>query len=75
MSSRAPPGQVRAVGPPVGPWFGTGPDRGIALVFVVAGIIGLLVTGLALLSRPYRRLSAVYAAGSTDPVPDPISAG
>ena len=24
----------------IGPWFGTGPDRGIALVFVVAGIIG-----------------------------------
>ena len=45
----------------IGPWFGTGADRGIALVFVVAGIIGLLVTGLALLSRPYRRLSAVYA--------------
>ena len=46
----------------IGPWFGTGADRGIALVFVVAGIIGLLVTGLALLSRPYRRLSAAYAA-------------
>jgi MFS transporter, DHA3 family, multidrug efflux protein len=55
----------------LGPWFGTGPDRGIALVFVVAGIIGLLVTGLALLSRPYRRLSAVYAEGSAEPVPDP----
>ena len=52
----------------LGPWFGTGPDRGIALVFVVAGIIGLLVTGLALLSRPYRRLSAVYAEGSTQAV-------
>ena len=37
----------------IGPWFGTGADRGIALVFVVAGLIGLLVTGLALLSRPY----------------------
>jgi MFS transporter, DHA3 family, multidrug efflux protein len=48
----------------IGPWFGTGADRGIALVFVVAGIIGLLVTGLALLSRPYRRLSAAYAAPS-----------
>ena len=45
----------------IGPWFGTGADRGIALVFVVAGLIGLLVTGLALLSRPYRRLSAAYA--------------
>ena len=29
----------------IGPWFGTGADRGIALVFVVAGLIGLLVTG------------------------------
>ena len=52
----------------IGPWFGTGADRGIALVFVVAGIIGLLVTGLALLSRPYRRLSAAYpdSHGSSD---------
>ena len=57
----------------LGPWFGTGPDRGIALVFVVAGIVGLLVTGLALLSRPYRRLSAVYAEGSAEPVPDPAT--
>jgi len=48
----------------IGPWFGTGPDRGIALVFVVAGLVGLLITGLALLSRPYRRLSAAYAANS-----------
>ena len=53
------------------PWFGTGADRGLALVFVVAGIIGLLVTGLALLSRPYRRLSAAYAEGASEPVPDP----
>jgi DHA3 family multidrug efflux protein-like MFS transporter len=51
----------------IGPWFGTGADRGIALVFVGAGIVGLLVTGLALLSRPYRRLSAAYAAGSPEP--------
>ena len=47
----------------IGPWFGTGADRGIALVFVVAGIIGLLITGLALASRPYRNLSAAYAVG------------
>ena len=50
----------------IGPWFGTGADRGIALVFVVAGLIGLLVTGLALLSRPYRRLSAAYQSSSSD---------
>ena len=48
----------------IGPWFGTGADRGIALVFVVTGILGLLVTGMALLSRPYRNLSAAYAAHS-----------
>jgi len=51
----------------IGPWFGTGPDRGIALVFVVTGIIGILVTGLALVSRPYRRLSAAYASGAALP--------
>jgi DHA3 family multidrug efflux protein-like MFS transporter len=45
----------------VGAWFGTGPDRGMALVFIVAGVIGLVVTVLALMSAPYRRLSARYA--------------
>jgi MFS transporter, DHA3 family, multidrug efflux protein len=44
----------------IGGWFGTGPDRGLALVFVVTALIGLLVTVLALVSRPYRRLSAAY---------------
>ncbi|WP_336921517.1 MFS transporter [Aquipuribacter sp. SD81] len=48
----------------VGGWFGTGADRGIALVFVVSGLLGLLLTTAALLSRPYRRLSAAYAAGA-----------
>ena len=28
----------------IGSWFGTGPDRGMALIFIVAGIIGLAVT-------------------------------
>ena len=52
----------------IGGWFGTGPDRGIALVFTVAGLIGVLVTILALNSRPYKRLSAFYAGApdSTD---------
>jgi len=45
----------------IGGWFGTGPDRGIALVFVLTGIIGLCVTALALRSRPYRELSGQYA--------------
>jgi DHA3 family multidrug efflux protein-like MFS transporter len=46
----------------IGGWFGTGPDRGIALVFVLTGIIGLCVTALALCSRPYRELSDQYAS-------------
>ena len=48
----------------IGSWFGTGADRGIALVFVLAGLVGLAGTLLALASRPYRALSAaVDAAG------------
>jgi MFS transporter, DHA3 family, multidrug efflux protein len=46
----------------IGGWFGTGPDRGIALVFVLTGVIGLAITIIALGSRPYRQLSARYAA-------------
>ena len=46
----------------IGGWFGTGPDRGIALVFVLTGIIGLCVTALALRSQPYRELSGQYAS-------------
>lgn len=45
----------------LGGWFGTGPDRGMALVFAVAGLIGLVVTVIAFNSSQYRRLSAVYA--------------
>ncbi len=42
----------------LGRWFGTGPERGIALMFTLAGLIGVVVTTLALLSRSYRRLTA-----------------
>ena len=48
----------------IGSWFGTGAERGIALVFVLTGVIGLIVTVLALNSRFYRRLSARYAESS-----------
>ena len=51
----------------IGGWFGTGPDRGIALVFTVAGSIGDLVATAALRSRPYRLLSARYL--NEDPAP------
>ena len=55
----------------IGSWFGTGQARGIALVFVVTGAIGLVVVGLAFLTPAYRRLSAAYA---TSPAPDPAPA-
>ncbi|MFD2649602.1 MFS transporter [Devosia albogilva] len=50
----------------IGDWFGTGPDRGIALVFTVAGLLGLMVTILAFNSRYYRELSAAYAGAPDD---------
>ncbi|MCW5838522.1 MAG: MFS transporter [Anaerolineales bacterium] len=48
----------------IGSWFGTGPARGMALVFTVAGVIGCIVTLLAMRSRPYQLLAARYAKGS-----------
>ena len=47
----------------IGGWFGTGPARGIALVFTIAGLLGVLATVLALNSPYYRSLSAAYAGG------------
>ncbi|WP_345404983.1 hypothetical protein [Nonomuraea salmonea] len=41
----------------IGDWFGTGTDRGLALIFMAVGVIGLIATAVALRSRPYRRLS------------------
>jgi DHA3 family multidrug efflux protein-like MFS transporter len=46
----------------IGDWFGTGPDRGIALVFTLAGLVGLIATLFAMRSRHYRNLSAKYLA-------------
>ena len=58
----------------IGSWFGTGADRGIALVFVLTGVIGLIVTLLALRSRFYRRLSARYAESSQSLPAEPATA-
>jgi DHA3 family multidrug efflux protein-like MFS transporter len=44
----------------IGDWFGTGPERGIALVFVIMGIAGLALTAFALTTKHYRKLSARY---------------
>jgi DHA3 family multidrug efflux protein-like MFS transporter len=45
----------------VGDWFGRGPDRGIALVFTLAGMVGVAVTLLAFNSKYYRQLVATYS--------------
>ncbi len=50
----------------IGGWFGTGPARGIALVFTLAGMLGVVVTILAFRSRYYRQLSAAYANAPDD---------
>jgi MFS transporter, DHA3 family, multidrug efflux protein len=42
----------------IGSWFGTGPERGIAVMFTIAGLVGVVVTIAALRSPSYRRLSA-----------------
>ena len=42
----------------IGSWFGTGADRGLALMFTIAGLIGVAVTVAAWRSGSYRRLAA-----------------
>ena len=44
----------------IGWWFGIGTDRGIALLFTVAGMVGLTVTLFAIRSNSYRLLSQHY---------------
>ena len=46
--------------PLLGGWFGTGTDRGLALLFTLAGVSGLLVTLLAMRTPAYRALSTRY---------------
>jgi len=48
----------------IGDWYGRGSERGIALVFTITGLLGVLVTFAALRSKSYRLISAAYAAGS-----------
>jgi DHA3 family multidrug efflux protein-like MFS transporter len=49
----------------IGAWYGTGADRGMALLFSLTGIIGLLMTLLALRSRAFTTLSGQYAQRAT----------
>lgn len=51
----------------LGPWFGTGPDRGLGLLFVAVGCLGLAVTVAAMRTRAYRALGAYDTAGAAGP--------
>jgi DHA3 family multidrug efflux protein-like MFS transporter len=44
----------------IGPWFGTGENRALALLFTLSGIIGLVVTLIAMRTRSYKLMSAIY---------------
>lgn len=44
-----------------GPWIGVGANRGLALLFSSAGLIGLLVTLVSMRTRAYHALSRNYA--------------
>ena len=41
----------------IGSWFGIGPDRGIALMFTLAGLLGVIVTVATRASRSYRLMT------------------
>jgi DHA3 family multidrug efflux protein-like MFS transporter len=45
----------------IGDWFGVGEGRGLALVFIIAGIIGVITTIVAVKSKPYKLLSKSYS--------------
>ena len=43
-----------------GGWWGTTPDRAMALIFVLAGILGFIITLIAFTTRSYRNLTHSY---------------
>jgi DHA3 family multidrug efflux protein-like MFS transporter len=54
----------------IGGWFGTGPDRGLALVFTLTGIIGLIMTIIAMNTKQYRKLANASMKGSASTLPE-----
>jgi MFS transporter, DHA3 family, multidrug efflux protein len=47
----------------IGDWFGVGLDRGIALVFIFAGLLGVFATLIAWYSKSFKQLSLHYKEG------------
>jgi len=56
----------------IGGWFGAGPERGIALMFTLAGLVGVAITLASRSSSWYRRISAHEVASDADPRPAPV---
>lgn len=46
----------------IGHWYGVGPERGMAVMFTLAGALGVIAAVIAINSRQYRQLSAAYVA-------------
>lgn len=55
----------------IGSWFGTGPERGMALIFVATGVLGMALTAAAWSSPAYRKLCAALAQAQADRAPAP----
>jgi DHA3 family multidrug efflux protein-like MFS transporter len=53
----------------IGGWFGTGAPRGMALVFTIAGFVGVALTLVAFGSKYYRQLSEAYAKAPDEAEP------
>ncbi|TLV03168.1 MFS transporter [Dyadobacter luticola] len=49
----------------IGSWFGIGSDRGLAFLFIVTGLLGLIVTLIAMQSPAYKALSRIYQKPET----------
>lgn len=47
----------------IGDWYGRGAERGIAIVFTITGVLGVLATIAAFRSQSYRQISGAYATG------------
>ena len=58
----------------IGSWFGTGEERGLALLFTLAGILGVINTLLVWRSRSFHRLQASWQASvDADASPEPAA--
>lgn len=48
----------------IGDWYGRGAERGIAIVFTITGLLGVLARLAAFRSQSYRKISGAYATGT-----------